>query len=66
MRTEELLPELAGIIRRLEHRIQRDPKYASLLEVDTEDEAESFALDAIEDAIAGLIVLHIQLRRQGK
>lgn len=63
MRTELLIQELAGVIRRLEGRITRDPKYARLFEVDTTDEALQHTLEGIEDAVAGLVMLHIQLRR---
>lgn len=63
MRSELLIGELAGIIRRLEINIRSNPRYASLLDVDTQDEALAHVLEGIEDAIAGLVVLHIQLRR---
>lgn len=63
MRSELFTQELAGVIRRLESRITRDPKYARLFDVDTPDEALQHTLDGIEDAIAGLVMLHIQLRR---
>lgn len=62
MRSELLVGELAGIIRRLENRIKTTPKYASLLQQDTEDAALELTLDGIEDAIAGLVLLHIHLR----
>lgn len=63
MRSEELRPELAGIIARLEHRIMADPKYATVLQRDAVDNTKAFTLAGIEDAIAGLVMLHIQIRR---
>lgn len=63
MRSEELRPELAGLIARLEHRILADPRYAQVLGRDTADNSTSFTLQGIEDAIAGLVMLHIQMRR---
>lgn len=65
MRSDLLVSELGSIIRRLEHRIKTTPRYAAVLEdVDTQDEALQVALDGIEDAIAGLVMLHIQLRQR--
>lgn len=61
MRSELLIGELAGIIRRLEGRILTEPTYARLLE--DEDQAVAHVLKGIEDAIAGLVVLHINIRR---
>lgn len=63
MRSDLLVIELGSLIRRLERRIQSHPRYAAVLEVDTTDEAVQHALEGIEDAIAGLVMLHIQLRR---
>lgn len=63
MRSEELTNELAGLISRLSHRIQRHPTYTTVLQRDTQDQSLSLTLDGIEDAICGLILLHIQLRR---
>lgn len=66
MRSEVLVAELAGLIRRLERRIQTNPKYAAVLDVDTTDEALQHVLEGVEDAICGLVMLHIQLRRDQK
>jgi hypothetical protein len=63
MRSEELRPELAGIIARLEHRILADPAYAQVLGRDDPANSQAFILDGIERAIAGLVMLHIQVRR---
>lgn len=63
MRSEELRPELAGIISRLEHRILTDPRYAQVLGRDTADNSTTLTLQGIEDAIVGLVMLHIQMRR---
>lgn len=64
MRSEILTTELASIIRRLQHRIESTPRYAALLDVDTQDEALAHVLEGIEDAIAGLVVLHIKTRER--
>lgn len=64
MRSEELITELAGLIRRLERKVRTSPRLADLLDVDTEQESQQQALDALEDAIVALVVLHIQLRRK--
>lgn len=66
MRSEVLVNELAGIVRRMEQRINRSPKYAALLEQDSTDQSLQVVLEGIEDAIAGLVMLHIQLRRDSK
>ncbi len=58
--------ELTGIILRAHHHIDRDSRYAELLAQDSTDNSLEFALNAIEDAIAGLALLHIQLRRDHK
>lgn len=63
MRTEELQNELAGLINRMSLRLVRDPKYARALQRDTQDNSVDLTLDGIEDAICGLVMLHIQLRR---
>lgn len=63
MNSELLAGELGGIIRRLEHRIKTTPRYAQILEQDSEDESLAQTLGALEDAICGLVMLHIQLRR---
>lgn len=63
MRSEELRPELAGIIARLEHRILTDPRYVQVLGRDEPNNSRDFILSGIEDAIAGLVMLHIQVRR---
>ena len=61
MRTEELVPELASLVNRLEFRIKTNPRYARLLAV--ENETKEFTIEAIEDAIAGLVILQMQLRK---
>lgn len=63
MRSEQLRPELAGIISRLEHRILTDPRFAQVLGRDTADNSTTLTLQGIEDAIVGLVMLHIQMRR---
>jgi hypothetical protein len=63
VRSEELGPELAGIISRMQHRILVDPRYAQVLGRDEPSVSRDFILSGIEDAIAGLIMLHIQVRR---
>lgn len=61
MRTEELVPELASLVNRLEFRVKTNPKFHRLLTVDSE--AREFTIEAIEDAIVGLVILQIQLRK---
>lgn len=63
MRSEQLRPELAGLIARLEHRILADPRYAQVLGRDTQDNSRAHTLAALEDAIIGLVMLHVQIRR---
>lgn len=63
MRSEVLSGELAGLIRRLQNRIEGEQQYAHLLSTDSKDQSLQHVLRGIEDAIAGLVVLHIQLRR---
>lgn len=63
MRSEELRPELAGLIARLEHRILTDPRYAQVLGRDQAENSVAFTLQGLEDAIVGLVMLHIQMRR---
>lgn len=64
MESEPLINELAGVIRRLERRIREDSRYVGPLEADTQDAAERFTLAGLEDAIVGLLILHIQLRQK--
>lgn len=64
MESELLGNELAGIIARLNHRLRTDPKYARTMTRDTQDNSLELALEGIEDAICGLVMLHIQLRRE--
>lgn len=64
MRSEEVQGEVAGIIGRLGTRLQRDPEFARALVRDTEENSVSVALDGIEEAILGLVMLHIQVRRR--
>jgi hypothetical protein len=59
-----LLSELAGLIRRMERRISTDPKYADVLAWGSQEEAEHLVLNGLEDAIAGLALLHIQTRKR--
>lgn len=63
MRSEELQAEVAGIIGRLGTRLHRDPNIARSLLRDTEENSVDTALEGIEEAILGLVMLHIQLRR---
>ena len=64
MNSDLLVTELAGLIRRLEHRINTNPKYAEVLGWGSEDEAVQLVLDGLEDAICGLVLLHIQTRKR--
>lgn len=66
MRSDLLVSELGSLIRRLENRIRTNPRYAAVLEEDRAEDALQHTLDGIEDAIAGLVMLHIQLRRNHK
>ena len=64
MRSEEVAGEVAGIIGRLGTRLQRDPALAQSLTRDTEENSVETALEGIEEAILGLVMLHIQVRRR--
>lgn len=63
MRSEELQGEIAGLISRLALRMRTDPGMARALQRDTEDHSVNITLDGIEEAIIGLVMLHIQVRR---
>lgn len=64
MRSEELNGEIAGLIGRLQHKVRTDPKMPLYLGRDTEDNSRDLILSGIEDAILGLVMLHIQMRRR--
>lgn len=57
MLSEDLIAELGALIRRLERRIRLENVY-------TDRTPEDVALQGIEDAIIGLVLLHIQMRKQ--
>jgi hypothetical protein len=63
MRSEELNGEVAGLISRLQHRVRTDTKMVPVLGRDTKDQSKDLILSGIEDAILGLVMLHIQVRR---
>lgn len=63
MRSEELQAEVAGIVGRLGTRLQRDPRFAQALLRDTEENSVQTTLEGIEEAILGLVMLHIQVRQ---
>lgn len=64
MRSEEVNNELAGLISRLQHKVRVDPAMPLYLSRDTEDISRELILSGIEDALIGLILLHIQVRRR--
>ena len=64
MRSEELVSELGAIIRRCELRINSSPRWAAILEQEFEAQSTERALTALEDAIATLVMLHIQIRKR--
>jgi hypothetical protein len=64
MMSSELNGEVAGLISRLQHRVTTDPKMASVLGRDTKDQSRDLILSGIEDAIIGLVMLHVQVRRE--
>lgn len=66
MRSEALVGELAGIIRRCERRILESPEWVTRLSDDSQDATLARALNDIEDAIASLVMLHIQLRDKSR
>ena len=64
MRSEELSGELGSLIRRMEGRIRNHPTYADLLASGTDDAELFHVLSALEDAIVGLVLLHIKMRQE--
>lgn len=56
MLSDDLVNELGSLIRRLESKIRLEPVYVTR-------EGDWLTLDALENAIIGLVLLHIQLRR---
>ena len=64
MRSEELSGELGSLIRRMEQRIRTNPMYADLLQQGDNDAELYHVLSALEDAIVGLILLHIRTRQE--
>lgn len=63
MRSEELNSELAGILTRMRQRILADPAMAKALALDNQKHSEQVILEGIEQAILGLVMLHMQVRR---
>ena len=63
MRSEELNSELAGILTRMRSRILADPALAKALALDNQDHSKQVILEGIEQAILGLVMLHMQVRR---
>jgi len=53
--SEDLITELGSLIRRLESKIRRDPGLLA-------EDPEYMTLNGIENAIIGLILLHVKLR----
>lgn len=64
MRSEELSGELGSLIRRMEQRIRTNPMYADLLQQGGSDAEMYHVLSALEDAIVGLVLLHIRTRQE--
>ena len=64
MRSEQLSGELGSLIRRMEQRIRSHPMYADLLSSGTDDAELYHVLSSIEDAIVGLVLLHIRMRQE--
>ena len=64
MMSSDLNGEVAGLISRLQHRVSTDPKMGQVLQRDTEDQSKQLILSGLEDAIIGLVMLHIQIRRR--
>lgn len=64
MMSSELNGEIAGLISRLQRRVTTDAKMASVLGRDTKDQSKDLILSGIEDAIIGLVMLHVQVRRE--
>ena len=63
MMSSDLNGEVAGLISRLQHRVRTDPKMVPVLGRDTTDQSKDLILSGIEDAIIGLVMLHVQVRR---
>lgn len=59
--SEELNSEVAGILARLTVKMRTDPAIARAM--DRNDGGQQLVLDALEEAIVGLVLLHIQMRR---
>ncbi len=64
MRSEQLSGELGSLIRRMEQRIRSHPMYADLLSSGSDDAELYHVLSSIEDAIVGLVLLHIRMRQE--
>lgn len=64
MMSSDLNGEVAGLISRLQHRVRTDPKMIPVLGRDTTDQSKGLILSGIEDAIIGLVMLHVQVRRE--
>lgn len=61
MNSDELQGEIAGILGRLSVKMRTDPMMARALLRGTQD--TELILDGIEEAIIGLVLLHINVRR---
>ena len=64
MRSEQLSGELGSLIRRMEGRIRSHPMYADLLSQGGNDAELYHVLSSLEDAIVGLVLLHIRTRQE--
>lgn len=64
MRSEELSGELGALVRRMERRVRSHPMYADLLSAGTDDAELYHVLSSLEDAIVGLVLLHIRTRQE--
>jgi len=64
MRSEQLSGELGSLIRRMEQRILQHPMYADLLSSGADDAELYHVLSSLEDAIVGLVLLHIRMRQE--
>lgn len=64
MMSSDLNGEIAGLISRLQRRVTTEPRMAPVLQRDTKDQSRDLILSGIEDAIIGLVMLHIQTRRE--
>lgn len=58
---EEFQSELAGLIGRLSTKVLKDPRVTRAMAYG--DGAEELVLDGLEEAIIGLVLLHINIRR---